>query len=155
MYYYDFEDPGFDPDYLEPDMLEAIRGSLEARQMLQDEFLTVQVPSPPLPPCLLPIPPHLPCSTSRPYHHFRALFCVQSKYGSAKCTMRFVLKTAFRESRTDKYSARQSAVNNGIRGAFVNPPSPLPILHTPVAFAGSRTRYLHCRRTCVCSAMRC
>ena len=44
MYFYDFEDPGFDPDYLEPDMLEAIRGSLEARQMLQDEYLTVKVP---------------------------------------------------------------------------------------------------------------
>ena len=42
MYAYDFDDPGFQPDYLEQDTLEAIRASVDARQVLQQEYQTIE-----------------------------------------------------------------------------------------------------------------
>lgn len=42
MFAYDFDDPGFQPDYLEPDTLEAIRGNVGARQLLQSEYQQIE-----------------------------------------------------------------------------------------------------------------
>ena len=42
MFAYDFDDPGFQPDYLESDILEAIRGSVNARQILQSEYQQIE-----------------------------------------------------------------------------------------------------------------
>lgn len=42
MFFFDFDDPGFQPDYLEADTLEAIRGSVNARQILQGEFQQIE-----------------------------------------------------------------------------------------------------------------
>ena len=41
MFFYDFDDEGFQPDYLEADVLELIRASVEARQVLDAEFQQV------------------------------------------------------------------------------------------------------------------
>ena len=41
MYYYDFDDPDFAPDYLESDTLEDMRSSLEARQLLDAEYAAI------------------------------------------------------------------------------------------------------------------
>ena len=41
MYYYDFNDPGFQPDYLEPDAMESIRASVEARTLLDVEYQSI------------------------------------------------------------------------------------------------------------------
>ena len=42
MFAYDFDDPGFQPDFLYPDTLEAIRGSVSARQVLQIEYQQIE-----------------------------------------------------------------------------------------------------------------